>query len=75
MIFAATDGSLMGLGISRSVPSSPGERSPSDKYNVEIEDSCSISPNSYEAHHPSIQENNNKKEYYGIVNPSSITKP
>ena len=65
----------MGLGISRSVPSSPGERSPSDKYNVEIEDSCSISPNSYEAH-PSIQENNNKKEYYGIVNPtSSIAKP
>lgn len=30
------DGSLMGLGVSRSVPSSPGagERSPSDKFNM-----------------------------------------
>merc|ERR1719438_290345 len=30
----ATDGSLMGLGVSRSVPSSPGERSPSDKFSL-----------------------------------------
>ena len=73
-MFAATDGSLMGLGISRSVPSSPGERSPSDKYNEEIEESCSISPTSL-----TLQPDNNnksaKQEYYGIVNPSSITKP
>ena len=33
-IFLATDGSLMGLGVSRSVPSSPGERSPSDKFSL-----------------------------------------
>ena len=31
-LVAATDGSLMGLGVSRSVPSSPGERSPSDQF-------------------------------------------
>merc|ERR1719270_815455 len=46
----ATDGSLMGLGVSRSVPSSPGERSPSDKFNPATSGSATCSPSGHVSH-------------------------